>query len=163
MRLFRVAQVFALTLLAVMIQPLGANQGQAVAQDAFVRLQNRWKPDQFIHIERGRPESGSIQPGWFSAMWILEPVAGQPGSTIRIRNRWKPNQYLNVEQGPLESTSIQPGWWSAMWIMVPVGGDMIRLQNRWKPTEFLNIERGMLVSSSIETGWWSAMWYIQRL
>ena len=66
----------------------------ASAQTLY-RIQNRWKGDQYLHVERGGIESGRIQPGWLSAQWTIEPVSGT--SYYRIRNRWKPEQFLHVE------------------------------------------------------------------
>jgi len=83
------------------------------AQNAdYIRLQNRWKPEQFLNIEHGRLESGPIQPGWFSAMWLLEDA---DAGFVRLRNRWKPDEFIHVEYGTVASGAIQPGWYSAMW------------------------------------------------
>ena len=35
-------------------------------------LRNGWKPDQCLHIESGELQSGAVEPGWLSAMWIIE-------------------------------------------------------------------------------------------
>jgi uncharacterized protein (DUF2126 family) len=35
------------------------------------RIQNRWKPDQYLHIENGVIQSGTILPQWHSALWII--------------------------------------------------------------------------------------------
>jgi hypothetical protein len=40
----------------------------------YMWLQNRWKPEQFIHIETGAVQAGPIQPGWWSAMWNIRPA-----------------------------------------------------------------------------------------
>lgn len=37
-----------------------------------VRLQNRWKNDQYIHIEHGSLECSTILMGWHSAQWMIE-------------------------------------------------------------------------------------------
>ena len=34
---------------------------------AFDRIENRWKANEYLHIERGQLESGPIKPGWLSA------------------------------------------------------------------------------------------------
>lgn len=38
------------------------------------RIQNRWKPDQYLHIENGVIQSGTILPVWHSALWILSNI-----------------------------------------------------------------------------------------
>ncbi len=88
----------------------------------YSRFQNRWKPDQYLNVEHGQIESGPIAPGWFSAMWTIEPVPNADRAYVRIRNRWKPDQYLNVEHGQIESGTIAPGWFSAMWSVVQASG-----------------------------------------
>jgi len=45
---------------------------EKVPETSFVRNGNRWKPEQFLHIERGAIESGRIEPGWLSAMWTIQ-------------------------------------------------------------------------------------------
>jgi hypothetical protein len=40
----------------------------------YSRFQNRWQPNQYLNVEHGQIESGPIAPGWFSAMWTVEPV-----------------------------------------------------------------------------------------
>ena len=40
----------------------------------YTKIRNRWKTDQYLNVERGRLESGPIQSGWHSAMWVMEPA-----------------------------------------------------------------------------------------
>lgn len=126
----------------------------------FIKFKNRWKPNEYIHVQEPTPVSGSIQPGWWSAMWVLEQ---EPGTSFyRIKNRWR-NQYLQIEQGPLVCTDIQPGWWSAQWQLEPVSGtNFIRLRNRWKPDIVIHNQNGRLEAGPIQTGWWSAMWEMEN-
>lgn len=42
--------------------------------DKVYRIQNRWKPEQYLHIESGRIESGEISEGWFSARWNIHDL-----------------------------------------------------------------------------------------
>lgn len=126
----------------------------------FVRIHNRWRTDQYLNIEHGRPESGPIGQDWLSAFWVLEPVQGS--AMVRIRNRWKQDQYLHIEHGTLESGPIQPQWLSAMWTLDPVQGQgWVRLQNGWKPNLYLHVEHGALEIGTIEAPWLSAMWSIE--
>merc|ERR1712176_1326746 len=39
------------------------------------RIENRWKPGHFLHIENGRLELGGIRPEWLSARWILRSAS----------------------------------------------------------------------------------------
>lgn len=65
-----------------------------------------------LHIEQGPLMVSAVEPGWWSAMWTVEPVDGQ---FIRLRNRWKPDAYIHNQNGAPTIGAIQPGWWSAMW------------------------------------------------
>lgn len=38
------------------------------------RIQNRWKPDQYLHVENGVIQSGTILAGWHSSLWILTNI-----------------------------------------------------------------------------------------
>lgn len=38
------------------------------------RLKNRAQPTQYIHVEYGRLQTGTIQPGWWSARWKFVPI-----------------------------------------------------------------------------------------
>lgn len=44
--------------------------------DGFKRFPNRWQTNKLIHVENqtGSVESGTIDPLWHSAHWLLEPV-----------------------------------------------------------------------------------------
>jgi len=126
----------------------------------FIKLKNRWKPAEYIHVEQPTPASGSIQPGWHSAQWLLEPVAGT--SFYKIKNRWK-NQYLHIQQGPLAIGDIQPGWWSAQWQVEAIPGtSFYRIRNRWKPTVAIHNQNGRLEAGTIQDGWWSAQWEMEN-
>src|SRR5205085_2064608 len=70
--------------------------GRASAQQSITRFQNRFRPATWINAEQGLA-TGPIQPGWWSADWYTEPVAGT--AFIRIRNRFRPRDYINIESG----------------------------------------------------------------
>lgn len=129
--------------------------------DQYVQMQNRWKPDQWIHVEHGPVQVGQVQQGWWSKDWVIEPVGD--GQHVRFKNRWK-NTYLHVEYGPLMAGNIQPGWWSAMWILEdgPYGTNFHRLRNRWTGV-YMHIEFGQLMAGQIQPGWWSAMWTLHGM
>jgi hypothetical protein len=125
------------------------------AQD-FYQIQNRWKSNEFIHVEQPKPATSAIQPGWLSAQWILEPVSGT--GYYQIKNRWR-NEFLHIQNNQLECGAIQPGWWSAQWAIEPVEGtSSVRIRNHWKPEVALHNQQGYLEAGPIDLGWWSAQW-----
>jgi hypothetical protein len=123
----------------------------------IVRLQNRWRPDQFINVERGLSVS-PIDMRWLSPVWHVEPIPGQPG-LVRLRNAWRTDQYLHIERGPVEAGPIRPEWSSALWRIEPAdAGGWMRIRSQWKPDLYLHIERGALEAGPIRPEWWSAQW-----
>lgn len=44
---------------------------QAQAPQTYLRIVNRWKPDQMIHIQNGAPQAGVAPAGWWSAQWVI--------------------------------------------------------------------------------------------
>ncbi|MEQ8425623.1 MAG: hypothetical protein RIA63_12990 [Cyclobacteriaceae bacterium] len=125
------------------------------AQD-FYQIKNRWKTNEYIHVEQPTPASGAIDQGWWSAQWTFEAVQGSP--YYKVKNKWK-NQYLHIENGPLALSDIQAAWWSAQWSLEPVAGtNFIRIRNRWKPEIALHNQNGRLEAGTVELGWWSAQW-----
>lgn len=74
----RVSAALGLWLLA-----MRALVSAAHAQD-FVGIQGRWELESYVHAEEPTPGVGSIQLGWWSAMWQMEP-AGK--DLVRIKNR----------------------------------------------------------------------------
>ncbi|MFN2311619.1 MAG: hypothetical protein ABR590_06140 [Spirochaetia bacterium] len=127
------------------------------AQDLY-RIQNRWKPDDYIHVEQPVPDAGTIQPGWVSAQWVFEQVPGE--NYYRIRNKWRADSYLHVENGRLEAGQILPGWLSAQWSTERVEGSYIRIRNRWLTDQVIHNQNGRLAAGSAEPGWWSAQWVL---
>lgn len=123
---------------------------------AFHRLQNAGSPKQYIHVENLVPETGAINQGWWSALWVIEPVEEEP-RYVRLRNRWTEG-YLHVENYYLEQGAIEPGWWSAMWELEPVvGAPYVRIKNRWIEG-YLNTESGQLelgeAPPEAKNSWW---------
>lgn len=123
----------------------------------FTRIQNRFRADQFLHTERGPVESGRIEGGWWSADWIIEPVAGEP--FVRLRNRFRGDHYIHVEHGQVSSGPLgDPGWHSAQWTLDRSAAPYVRFRNRWRSEIYLHTERGRLEAGPIDMGWWSAQW-----
>ncbi|HRK70130.1 MAG TPA: hypothetical protein PLA85_00975 [Micropepsaceae bacterium] len=125
-----------------------------------VSIGNRWKVGEFIHIERGAPESSTILWQWMSARWNLEPVEGT--GFVRIGSAWQPGIYLHIQNGSLEAGGVDWAWESAQWAITPsevVGA--YRICNRWQGEMCLHIENGHLEAGLIQPQWWSAMWWLQ--
>ncbi len=129
----------------------------------FKKIQNRWKPNIYLHIENGPIKSGQLgKPDWWSAQWEMIPVQGT--KYVQIKNRWKPNIYLHNQHGKLEAGTLgAPGWWSAQWELVPVQGtEFVQIRNRWKPDIYLHIQNGPIEAGRLGApGWWSAQWKIE--
>jgi hypothetical protein len=134
----------------------------AVASSAAARadrIQNRWKPDQFLHVENGKIEAGPVRPDWLSAQWSIEGV--RPGTpAIRIRNRWKPDHVLHVESGTLEAGPAPADWLSAMWTLEQAGSNYVRIRNIWKNNLYIHIEQGQTEAGEVKPDWLSAQWLI---
>lgn len=122
------------------------------------RLQNVWQPTQFIHIENGVAESGSVPAGYWSSQWDIIPVTGT--SFVRLVNRWKPTQTLNIENGALAASAIGSDKTSGHWMLEKASTSEYRLKNRLKPEQYINIEGNRLQASPIQPGWWSARWQL---
>ncbi|MCB1608073.1 MAG: RICIN domain-containing protein [Xanthomonadales bacterium] len=129
----------------------------ALAQDQFVRIVNRWKPALQLNTERGPVTAAPVDPNWESAVWIIEPVAGE--NYVRLQNR-QSRTYLHTEHEQLEMGRIQPDWWSAMWELMPASEGYVRLRNRHL-NAYLHVEDGPLALGEIDRGWWSAMWELK--
>jgi hypothetical protein len=129
----------------------------------FKRIQNRWKTDQYLHIENGPIKVGPLgKPDWWSAQWELVPVSGT--NFVQIKNRWKPTIYLHNQNGAVEAGPLgAPGWWSAQWELVPVSGtNFVQIKNRWKPTIYLHNQNGAIEAGPLGApGWWSAQWKLE--
>lgn len=123
----------------------------------FVRIENRWRPGEYINVEHGLA-FGRIEQGWHSAQWAIERTED---GYFRIANRWRDTEYLHVENGRLESGPILPGWHSAMWVMEPAEQGYVRLRNRWRADQYIHVERGRLQAGRIQPGWHSAMWRVR--
>jgi hypothetical protein len=125
-------------------------------QSGFVRIENRWRPGQFINVENGLT-SGPAPRGWHSADWAIEDLGD---GHVRIGNRFREGQYLHVENGRLEAGGIQAGWHSAQWIVERADG-FVRFRNRWNG-QYIHVENGRLEAGAAQPGWHSAMWSLRR-
>ena len=134
------------------------------------RLKNGWladgngrRPDQYIHLENGRLEAGPVNPGWLSARWRIDTVAGPDNRKVHhIRNASKPELYLHVERGQLECGPIQPGWHSALWEFEPIDNSTVRVRNLWRREMYLHMQTGQLSAGPINKDWHSARWILER-
>jgi Tectonin domain len=71
----------------------------------------------YLHTETSAqiPTIGPIQPGWWSAIWLMEE---NPEGYTRIKNKWR-NTYLQSETNEVVIGASQPGLlgsqWQIMW------------------------------------------------
>jgi hypothetical protein len=89
--------------------------------EKMVRL--RWMKNEAIHIENGPPTYGAIQPGWWSAQWIMEEQRGENRERLMsFRNRWQ-GGYLMVRNGeviradPANQNVRTPADLEEMWVV----------------------------------------------
>lgn len=94
----------------------GQWQLERISGSSDVRIKNL-QSGLYLHSETDAttPVLGPIQPGWWSAMWVLEPVAGA-ADQFKIKNKYR-NNYLHAETGTIQTGAVQPGWISARWII----------------------------------------------
>lgn len=90
--------------------------------DEFVRLRSRGTGG-YLNNEKGL-SVGSVDPGWWSAMWALTPAGS---SQVQIRNRWTKDA-LHIETGKLELGKVQPGWSSAKWTTAHAPGSRPKIE-----------------------------------
>ncbi|PLX16245.1 MAG: hypothetical protein C0599_15680 [Salinivirgaceae bacterium] len=121
--------------------------------DGKHQIQNRWKPEKYIHQNFGPLECNTIKQEWLTAQWEFIPFEGY----FKIKNVDK-GTYLHMEKGKIESGEIADGWHSAQWQLEKVPGtQFVRIKNRWKQT-YLNIESGPLKCTEIGEGAHSSHW-----
>ncbi|MFK7772512.1 MAG: hypothetical protein AB8F94_10240 [Saprospiraceae bacterium] len=130
----------------------------APASTGYVRIQNNWKKQNYLHNQNGKIEDGAIQPNWWSSQWKIVPAQG---GYVRIQNKWKPSNHLHNQNGKIEDGAIQPNWWSAQWKIVPASNGWVRIQNKWKPTHYIHNQNGKIEVGPIDNNWASAMWKVQ--
>ena len=143
-----VFRVFILAIVVLLtVQPAAAQE--------FIRLENKWKPEQQVHVQSGPVTSGETQPGWYSAQWLTEPVSGT--AYFRLKNRWK-GAYLHNQNDKLEIGPVEADWRSAIWAFAPAETQGFYLVQNLGNQQFLHIENGSLELSGIQPNWWSAQW-----
>jgi hypothetical protein len=128
------------------------------ASPGFVRIQNSWYKQNYIHNQNGPIEQGVIEPNWWSSQWKIVPAHS---GWVRIQNKWKPDQYLHNQNGKLEVGPIQPNWASAMWKLVPVHSGWVRIQNSWYKDRYIHNQNGTIEVGPIQNNWASAMWKVE--
>jgi hypothetical protein len=125
-----------------------------------VRIESPAQRDIAINIETSNmPTTTAAPTGWWSAQWVVEPIAGT--NFYRIKNRWKPDLFLNNETRSLQTSPIQEGWWSAQWTFEksPTGMEDWRICNRWT-AECLKRANGALSLGAAGPGDRSAVWTV---
>ena len=80
------------------------------ADGQFYRLQNRWKPDQYIMTdEAGNVSVGAAEPGWWSAMWSFQAVqAVQPSLPVASTPLSLPPATTQQASATIEQATGQP-------------------------------------------------------
>lgn len=63
----------------------------------FHRIRNQWKPDHFLHIERGSLEVSTISPYWDSAVWTFIRQEDRQSEAYLLRNIRLNNIYLGLD------------------------------------------------------------------
>lgn len=134
--------------------PATTSAAMAYQQGGWVRLENRWRSGQVIHVETALT-AGAAPAGWHSAMWAIDDLGD---GHVRIGSRWREGHYLHIENGRLESGPIQAGWHSAQWVIEPTGDGYVRFRNRWRPEQYIHVQNGRLEAGAAPRGWHSAMW-----
>ena len=66
--------IFGVIFMALLVVTVFVSK--SYAQSSF-GLQNRWKTNEFIHIQNGSPQSSAIDQRWMSAQWRLSSPAGR--------------------------------------------------------------------------------------
>jgi hypothetical protein len=97
-----------------LIEPVGNSE-----PPEFVRLKSRATGD-YLHVENPSPMVGPIEPGWWSAMWVMQKV----GDGFTFRNRWKENHYLFGLPGRQPTVGpLQAGVSAARWALAATPPD----------------------------------------
>lgn len=87
----------------------GSNYGWTIAShhpgyvppapvESYVRLIST--DGRAINNQSGAAQAGAFEPGWWSAMWVVQPMPANGAEVVGYRNRWT-NQYLGVVDGKL--------------------------------------------------------------
>lgn len=78
----------------------------------FVRLKSQ-ETGGYLHLQYDSPMVGEIEPGWYSAMWVMQ----KDSADYAFRNRWREGDYLYMtrngspDSGPI-SLRGSAAWWS---------------------------------------------------
>lgn len=134
------------------------NTMTAAYPTGFIRIQNNWNKNHYIHNEHGQIEQGVIEPNWWSSQWKIVPAHD---GLVRIQNKWKPDQYLHNQNGKLEVGTIDNNWTSALWKLVPAHSGWVRLQNSWYKDHYIHNQNGKIEVGPIGNNWASALWKLE--
>ena len=136
-----------------------------------VRLRNRWRDNQFIHLEHEALEVGAIEPGWHSAHWSLQAVEDSP--FVVIRNALHAHHFLQMRDSGLTCglllgpgqlldrfpVSPSPASQGAHWYIERIKGTtFVRFRNRWRHDCYINCEGGSLEATPVGDAFQSAHW-----
>ncbi len=85
----------------------------------YIKITNRHAPtgvSMSLHTENGPLTFGAAPDSWWSAQWVLEPVAGSTYA-FRLRNRFRPGMYLFEDRGQLTAGDIASSNTRSHWII----------------------------------------------
>ncbi len=135
------------------LQVSGVNENWNSAQWEFIDAGNEQfrimnvRDATFLNIEYDELRCSTIEIGWNSALWRINPVEGT--NSFKINNVWKPNLFLNIEEG-LGCTAILEGWLSARWKLEKVNTNTTPTptvetndQNTNASSDLFNIQRAL--------------------
>lgn len=91
----------------------------------FYRIRSQWRPDRFLHLERGFLEAGTISPYWDSAIWMIIRKDDSQGEAYLLRNLRLNNIYigLGADQDLKAGTLSELIDGSTVWRVVDVNQD----------------------------------------
>jgi hypothetical protein len=124
--------------------------------NSFVKIKSNWKYT-YLNNETGPLSCTTIDYGWWSAQWQLQPVSGT--SYYLIKNRWK-DSYISTElSGTMLSDNSQST--ASMWMIEPImNSNVYRIRNVANGT-YLNILSGNIQSTNISSESSSARWELE--
>jgi hypothetical protein len=128
------------------------------AAPGFVRIQSKSTPDNYIHHQNTKPESGQIQASWLSGQW---KVIYYGGGWVNYESRLKPGHYLNNNEGKLEVVKIAKNRSSALWKSLRINGDWVAIENSYSSNHFLHTKNGKIEIGKVQPSSSSALWKVK--
>lgn len=83
-------------------QPSQPVFNNGVDANVFYKIKNLNQSNSYINNQQGPLTFSAITDGWWSAQWLVVPIAGS--NYVNIKNRWKEN-YISIDNGNLSLTN----------------------------------------------------------